>query len=180
VLFINRKAILAILKNKRKFILVVGGVIAFICVLPNAIASFSKVMRIDALKSIGLSDYSADRIPMIQEGFEYVRGHELFGIANKGIASSNFYIECFPIDIYVQLGCVGLLLYLLWFGIITKKLFKKSRFKDGSDLAKVIYMTILVVSLFSANAPMGPGTAYSLAWLVIGMYWNHSLSMEEK
>ena len=127
-----------------------------------------------------ISRYSADRIPMIKQGFEYYNGYELFGIANKNIAPQNFYIECFPLDILVQIGIVGFILYCVWFVIIWERYFDKGSILGSRRLAKVIIFALCIIGLFSANAPMGPGTAYSFGWLIVGMYWMQDNYLKNK
>lgn len=158
--------------SRRKYLgIIIIGIPTIIIISGKIMNRIKLALRLDTLSTIGISRYSADRISMIKQGFEYYNGNELFGIANKNIAPQNFYIECFPLDILVQIGIIGFILYCIWFIIIWKRCFGKEIVLGSRSLAKVIIFVLWIIGLFSANAPMGPGTAYSFGWLIVGMYW---------
>lgn len=168
-LFLNRGFILAKLKQKRYFIGI--AILLLICLpfVPRIKQLFISGLRLNTIQSIGIERYSADRIPMIRQGLEYFTGNELLGIANKSIVQSSFYIESFPIDILIQLGIVGFLLYVVWFALITAGLKTKNASSRETIISKITFIALLSIGLFQANAPMGPGTAYAFAWVIIGM-----------
>lgn len=168
------------LSRRKYFGIVIVGIPAIIILSGKILNRIKIALRLDALATMDISRYSADRIPMIKQGFEYYNGYELFGIANKNIAPQNFYIECFPLDILVQIGIVGFILYCVWFVIIWERYFDKGSILGSRRLAKVIIFALCIIGLFSANAPMGPGTAYSFGWLIVGMYWMQDNYLKNK
>ena len=161
---------LIILKYIKKHIIpTLCGITLVVFFIQKIIGAIYVALRFDSLQSISLDRYSADRLPMIREGLLLFKDSKLFGIGNTSIIPQSFYVECFPIDVLVQLGFVGFILYFIFYLILFILLFKNKYHGSNLLLAKACFIASLIISLFSANAPMGPGTAFSFMWFLIGV-----------
>lgn len=172
-LVLYRSTIIETIKNRKYFIAFVILVLLIIAFTPRIKQIIITGLRLDTIQSIGIERYSADRIPMVNQGFVYFVGNELFGIANQGIAQHNFYIESFPIDILIQLGIIGFFLYFIWFALVIRGLSGKLNVTCNNSISKIVFIAMFSIGLFSANAPMGPGSAYAFAWVIIGTGWKY-------
>lgn len=172
ILYRNRKIVKAyIIDGKHKFV----GFAVMCCGLyysSRILSTISSALRLYTLSEVGLERYSADRIPMILAGLRYFDESPFFGIYNTNPMLSEFYVECFPIEVLVQLGIIGALLYITWFSALGRCLNQHS--VVAGNLGIVCFTAMLVVSLFESNAPMSPGTTYGFAWIVIGYHLSSS------
>ena len=173
-LYLRRKSVLSYFNTRIRILSLVLSVPFLFLFLFILIDQISDALRLDFLHNHSIVEYSSDRIPMIISGIKYVKQNLLLGVGNTGLVSDGFYVECFPIDILVQLGIIGVVLYSTWFYIICKHIFTSSLVVQGNDLAIVCFVAIFVLGFFQATAPMGPGTAYSFAWIIVGICWRYN------
>ncbi len=144
------------------------SIVILLIIIPFVLSVLSEALRLDVLNERGAESYSADRIPMIIEGLDYYTlDYFLFGIYGESILPKEFYIECFPLEIVIKYGVFGGFFYFLWLYIVSNNIIKKGK---DAILAILCLVSLFVISLFTQHAPIGPGTAYSFGWLIVGYY----------
>lgn len=124
-------------------------------------------LRLEILEESGTVKYSANRLPMIDRGLNlWLHDYSTFFFG----ATSGGYVECFYIDTLAFRGIIGLLLYLLFFINIIRKIFIiKTKLQHLKLIGLLVLLASLVIALFEAGAPFIQGTTYFIVWFLVGI-----------
>lgn len=169
ILIKNRKRLIKFFTNSKRIAILIFVLPIVIYITYMLMISIYYGLRLDTLKQISIEAYSADRFYMIKYGLELFNNARIIGVGNTVYIPIGFYVECFYLDILVQLGIIGVVAYGFLFILILYSFNSKKINDKFIEMSICSILAGLSIGVFSANAPMGPGTAYSFLWLLLGM-----------
>ena len=132
------------LKGKFKTIYVLFILLVVLFSIPSIRIVILDALRLDVLEQ-GIEEFSSGRISLIYKGIDTFLKNPILG---KNV--TDFYVECFWVQIMASLGLIGLYTMILFFGVLLFKLYEKIRiiktqsfFKGGSlSISVCIYYFI--------------------------------------
>lgn len=109
-----------------------------------------------------IDSLSSGRMSIIQNLWERYSQSPLLGVGY-------FYVDCFPIAMITQYGLVGLFIIIPFFVYLFKLIIVRIGTKKPLHLVTfLLFMTIMINSLFEAQPPFGPGVKCFIIWMAIG------------
>lgn len=155
------------LKGKFKTIYVLFILLVVLFSIPSIRIVILDALRLDVLEQ-GIEEFSSGRISLIYKGIDTFLKNPILG---KNV--TDFYVECFWVQIMASLGLIGLYTMILFFGVLLFKLYEKIRiiktqsfFKGGVCLSVYVF----IISFLEQQAPFGPGAVYFIFWIIIGYF----------
>ena len=120
--------------------------------------------------SSDVDDLSSGRFVQILNFGNLLGDNILFG---KGES----YIECFPLDIWLNTGLFGLLIMFFLFVNIMILLVKRITKKSLDSVVFILFVAYFFNSLFEQQAPLGPGSKCFFLWLCLGFWCGKRLNI---
>ena len=159
-------------RDKRIRWLTLAVVLAFIIYLLSNAEAFNTIVYGILMAGRDVNDVnevSSERIQTISEALEIIPDNILFGVGNK-------YVDCMPISMMLQFGFFGFVIVITYIGILFRKIVKLD-LKNNIHLATfLIFVAMVLNSLFEAWPPFGPGVKCFMLWMMLGF----SLALESK
>ncbi|MBQ3804382.1 MAG: O-antigen ligase family protein [Prevotella sp.] len=159
-------------RDKRIRWLTLAVVLAFIIYLLSNAEAFNTIVYGILMAGRDVNDVnevSSERIQTISEALEIIPDNILFGVGNK-------YVDCMPISMMLQFGFIGFVIVITYIGILFRKIVKLD-LKNNIHLATfLIFVAMVLNSLFEAWPPFGPGVKCFMLWMMLGF----SLALESK
>ncbi len=190
LLFQCRTAVLAVVLSvvfilamkRRKRILFVGMIVVLLMILafPSLRDLFVHAFFLDKYEEAGADAFSSGRLGLWELALSRTSGSELFGLGD-------YYVDNLYINIYANLGIVGLLiLMIVWVprvvANIRQGLFcRDERIEVGFLRQAVAALTVFYVieSMLEGQPPFGPGACSFLFWMLCG-YLDAGLSQSRR
>lgn len=159
-------------RDKRIRWLTLAVALAFIIYLLSNAEAFNTIVYGILMAGRDVNDVnevSSERIQTISEALEIIPDNILFGVGNK-------YVDCMPISMMLQFGFIGFVIVITYIGILFRKIVKLD-LKNNIHLATfLIFVAMVLNSLFEAWPPFGPGVKCFMLWMMLGF----SLALESK
>lgn len=142
-------------------ILILCGIV-YLCYNTELLDTIYNNLLLANRNASDLNELSSGRLLFMKKAWDLFRSSMLIGVGN-------LYLDCFPLAILTQYGVIGasiILAFVLYVFVIVKKLVKENT--NLYTCAFLLYVTILLNSLFEAQPPFGPGMKCFIVWMVIG------------
>lgn len=109
-----------------------------------------------------LNSVSSGRLGLIEDAMNKFSTSEWTGVGN-------FYIDCFPVSVLAQYGVIGASIIFVFLIYLSYKLFKIYAHRNRLyTVTLLLFLTIMLNSLFEAQPPFGPGMKCFTIWMMIG------------
>jgi hypothetical protein len=108
-----------------------------------------------------LDDLSSGRVGLVSEAMNSITEHPWIGIGN-------YYLDCMPIAMVLQFGIVGATMVFIYIGRIWYEIHKLDKGIDLHLCTYLIFIPMILNSLFEAQPPFGPGMKCFLLWMMLG------------
>ncbi len=115
------------------------------------------------------NEVSSERIQSIEAAFEIIPNNLWIGIGNK-------YIDCMPIAMVLQFGIFGAMIVFIFLAILTRKIVRFNRANRLHLVSYLLFIAMMLNSLFEAWPPFGPGVKCFMMWMMLG----YSLAIGDK
>lgn len=161
---------LLFMRRKKRILLVVGAVALLVVLASPALRDFlAHAFFLDKYEGADANAFSSGRFGLWELALSRTSGSELFGLGD-------YYVDNLYIDIYANLGIVGLLIFMaVWVPRIVVNVRRGlSSWTDGSEMGllqqAVAALTVFYVveSMLEGQPPFGPGTCSFLFWMACG------------
>ncbi|MBR6191184.1 MAG: O-antigen ligase family protein [Prevotella sp.] len=159
-------------RDKRIRWLTLAVVLAFIIYLLSNAEAFNTIVYGILMAGRDVNDVnevSSERIQTISEALEIIPDNILFGVGNK-------YVDCMPISMMLQFGFIGFVIVITYIGILFRKIVKLDLQNNIHLATFLIFVAMVLNSLFEAWPPFGPGVKCFMLWMMLGF----SLALESK
>lgn len=172
---------LLIIKKKIRMIVAVAVLFAFcISTSPLLQSILSHALFIDKHVNADFNTMSSGRLGYWVEALNAVKGNELMGLGD-------YYVDNLYIDLYVNTGIIGFILFMCqWIPRVILN-FKRTTSRDEAGdhaLSKriVACMTAfyIVESMLEGYPPFGPGTCSFIFWMLCGFLDSDASNLEER
>ena len=108
-----------------------------------------------------VDDLSSGRVGFISEATNMIAGHPWTGIGS-------YYLDCMPIAMILQFGIIGATIVFVYIGRIWYDIHKLDKSIDLHLCTHLIFIPMMLNSLFEAQPPFGPGMKCFLLWMMLG------------
>ena len=152
------------LGEKKHYVVSAVVVVAIIVVLSNnqIVSIIEKSLFLDKYKGQGLNSFSSGRIHQWKEGILAFWSDPLLG--------NSYYVDNFYINVLANNGIiVAIFRTALFWWVAYQNITCKDTNKEFRNLIISITMLELIVSLFEAFPPYGPGVATMMFWFLSGI-----------
>lgn len=120
-----------------------------------------------------MNELSSERIYTLSEALEIIPQNLLFGIGNK-------YVDCMPISMTLQFGVFGALIVFVFLIALFVKINRLDRNSNLHLATYLLFITMLINSLFEAQPPFGPGVKCFMMWMSIGFSFAYEYNLPKK
>lgn len=116
-----------------------------------------------------VNEVSSERIQTIKAALEIIPDNLCFGTGDK-------YLDCMPIAMILQFGIFGAMIVFTFLAILARKIARFNRANRLHLVSYLLFIAMMLNSLFEAWPPFGPGVKCFMMWMMLGF----SLAIEDK
>ena len=152
------------LKDKRlkiSLVLIIAGSVIYLVANPNFIGLIINDIILNSSDTSNIDQISSGRVGFIDEALKLIPGHVLFG-------SGEYYVDCMPVNIFVEYGVVGFIIIFSYLLMIAKKILRLNFESKLNLCALTLFLSNMLNSLFEAYPPFGPGVKCFMLWMILG------------
>lgn len=121
-----------------------------------------------------IDDLSSGRVSHISDAMNMITNHTWTGVGN-------YYLDCMPIAMILQFGIIGATMVFIYIGKIWYDIYKLDKRIDLHLCTYLIFIPMMLNSLFEAQPPFGPGMKCFLLWMMLGFSMAYeSIDSEEE
>ena len=112
-------------------------------------------------QSLGdINSVSSNRIVLLRAAIRLIPDNFIFGIGS-------YYVDLMPVSMLLQFGIFGAIIIFLYLFFVTSRVIA-SRNTYLGHIAFLLFIVIMINTLFEAQPPFGPGMKCFLLWMFIG------------
>ena len=108
-----------------------------------------------------VNEVSSERIQTIKAALEIIPDNLCFGTGDK-------YLDCMPIAMILQFGIFGAMIVFTFLAILARKIARFNRANRLHLVSYLLFIAMMLNSLFEAWPPFGPGVKCFMMWMMLG------------
>lgn len=114
-------------------------------------------------ESTDINELSSNRFILMLIALPNIPKHPWIGVGD-------YYIDCMPFDIQLQYGIIGVIIVFSFLFYVFYALNKGKRSSLTNTTTYLLFMSLMVNSLFEARPPFGPGSKATIMWIFFGIF----------
>lgn len=124
-------------------------------------------------ESSDMNDLSSNRFFLMLIALPNIPKHPWIGVGD-------YYLDCMPFAMQLQYGVIGLTIVLFFLYYIFKSLRRQKSISTIQTTAYLLFMALMVNSIFEARAPFGPGAKTIIMWAFYGIVLALQFNMQRQ
>ena len=169
-LFVAIIVLLCCSRNKRILIAVVICAVALLILSPTVQTYVSHALFLDKYRGADLNTFSSGRMDVWSDALVAAKESPLIGLGS-------YYVDCFYINTYANIGLFGsLFVFMLWGIRVAVNSFRGFNARHQLTFLNWLWVTAfsltvfyLIESILEGNPPFGPGASSFLFWMLSGL-----------
>lgn len=160
-------------KVKIYFFLAVLLVMGVLVVNSDLSEVLVKGILLGGRESNDMNDLSSNRIILMLIALPNIPKHPWIGVGD-------YYIDCMPFAMQLQYGVIGLTIVFSFLFCVFKSLRRQKGLSVMHTTAYLLFMALMVNSIFEARSPFGPGAKTNIMWVFYAIVLAHQFNKERK
>ncbi len=124
-------------------------------------------------ESNDMNDLSSNRFILMLIALPNIPKHPWIGVGD-------YYIDCMPFAMQLQYGIIGVIIVFSFLFYLFKCLRRQRHLSTMHTTAYLMFMALMVNSIFEARAPFGPGAKVIIMWAFFGFVLAHQYASQQQ